>query len=137
MDSIARERKRAVLFFDSSPSLLPLKRALRERGLLLFECRTPAELLFAARELPVALILIDLLVPGEPSGYDLCRRLRSEPRVASAAVYLFCDHPLPIQVTQGYAYDLGADRLIVPPIDPVYLARQISLAVRIKEKNSP
>ncbi|MBI3802737.1 MAG: hypothetical protein HY282_03130 [Nitrospirae bacterium] len=130
-------RNRTILFFDSSPTLLPLKRELRRSNLLIYECRAPAEVLFAAHRLPIGLILIDLLVPGEPSGYDLCKRLREDYRIASTAIFLFCEHPLPIQVTRSYSYDLGADRLVFPPIDPVYLASQISLILQTDERALP
>lgn len=125
-----KQRKSALLFFESSPNLLPIKGELRRRGFLIFECRTPAEAHFAAAWFPISLILIDLLIPGEPSGYEVCRQLRENRRMGSIPVFLFCDHPLPVQVTQSYFHDLMADRLILPPLDPAYIARQIDLTLQ-------
>lgn len=126
-------RTPSLLFFDSSPHLLPIKGELRRRGFLLFECRTPAEVRFAAAWFPISLILIDLLVPGEPSGYEICRQLKGNREAGSIPIFLFCDHPLPVQVTQSYFYELNAERLILPPFDPVYIARQIGLTLRRRE----
>lgn len=131
-----KRQERSLLFFESSPNLLPIKRELRRRGFLIFECRTPAEVYFAVAWFPVSLILIDLLIPGEPSGYEVCRQLREDRRMESIPVFLFCDHPLPVQVTQSYFHDLKADRLILPPLDPVYIARQIDLTLQHHEDPS-
>lgn len=121
---------RSLLFFESSPNLLPIKGELRRRGFLIFECRTSAEVRFAVARFPINLILIDLLVPGEPSGYEMCRQLREERRMDAIPIFLFCDHPLPVQVTQSYFHELKAERLILPPLDPIYIARQIGLTLR-------
>jgi PleD family two-component response regulator len=129
-----KQRKSALLFFESSPNLLPIKGELRRRGFLIFECRTPAEVHFAATWFPISLILIDLLIPGEPSGYEVCRQLREDHRMGSIPLFLFCDHPLPVQVTQSYFHDLMADRLILPPLDPAYIAQQIDLTLQRREK---
>lgn len=125
-----KRHERALLFFESSPNLLPIKGELRKRGFLIFECRTPAEVYFAVAWFPISLILIDLLIPGEPNGYEVCRQLREGRRIGSIPVFLFCDHPLPVQVTQSYFHELKPERLILPPLDPVYIARQIDLTLR-------
>lgn len=131
-----KRHERSLLFFESSPNLLPIKGELRSRGFLIFECRTPAEVYFAVAWFPINLILIDLLIPGEPSGYEVCRQLREDRRIGSVPVFLFCDHPLPVQVTRSYCYELKADRLILPPLDPVYIARQIDLTLRRRDDPS-
>jgi len=138
MDGIRTPRReKSLLFFESSPNLLPIKRELRRRGFLIFECRTPAEVYFAIARFPISLILIDLLIPGEPSGYEICKQLREDRRIETIPVFLFCDHPLPVQVTQNYFHDLKADRLILPPLDPITIARQIDLTLRNREDPSP
>lgn len=91
---------------------------------------------FAVAWLPINLILIDLLIPGEPSGYETCRQLREERKVEAIPVFLFCDHPLPVQVAQSYFHELKAERLILPPLDPVYIARQIGLTLQRREDPS-
>jgi|GEM_PF-3740692 len=126
-------RAHALLFFESSPNLLPIKGELRRRGFLIFECRTSAEVRFAAARFPIHLILIDLLIPAEPSGYEVCKQLREAQPIP---IFLFCDHPLPAQVTQGYFHELKAEQLILPPLDPVYIARQIDLTLRRREAPS-
>jgi DNA-binding response OmpR family regulator len=128
-----KHHERSLLFFESSPNLLPIKGELRKRGFLIFECRTSAEVQFAIVWFPIDLILIDLLIPGEPSGYEVCRQLREGRQIESIPVFLFCDHPLPVQVTQSYSYELKAERLLLPPLDPVYIARQIDVSLRRRE----
>lgn len=129
-----KRQARSLLFFESSPNLLPIKGELRRRGFLIFECRTSAEVRFAVAHFPINLILIDLLIPGEPNGYEICRQLREDRRIASIPIFLFCDHPLPVQVTQSYFHELKAERFILPPLDPVYIARQIDLTLRRREE---
>lgn len=128
-----KRQERSLLFFESSPNLLPIKGELRRRGFLIFECRTPVEVHFAVAWFPISLILIDLLIPGEPSGLEIYRQLREDRRLGSIPVFLFCDHPLPVQVTQNYFHDLMAERLILPPLDPVYIAGQIDLTLQRRE----
>ncbi len=122
-----------LLFFETSPNLLPIKWDLRRRGFLIFECRTSAEVRFAAARFPISLILIDLLIPGEPGGYEICKELREDQQRRTIPIFLFCDHPLPVQVTRSYFHDLKAERLILPPLDPAYIARQIDLILQRHE----
>ncbi len=138
MDGTRIERGvRSLLFFESSPDLLPIKGELRKRGFLIFECRTSSEVRFAVARFPISLILIDLLIPGEPSGYEICRQLREDRQTGSIPIFLFCDHPLPVQVTQSYFHELKVERLILPPLDPVYIAQQIDLTLQRHEDPPP
>lgn len=133
----SEHREQSLLFFESSPNLLPTKGELRRRGFLVFECRTSAEVRFAVARFPISLILVDLLIPGEPSGYEICRQLREDRQVGSIPIFLFCDLPLPARVTQNYFHELKAARLILPPLDPMEIARQIGFTLQRREAPPP
>ncbi|HEY5600102.1 MAG TPA: response regulator [Candidatus Manganitrophaceae bacterium] len=126
MDRFAKDlRTRLLLFVDKAPALLPLKRRLRRRNLIILECPEAEKALSAVPRFEFDLILIDLLLPGDFSGYDLCRRLKENDLTRAVPIFLFCDHPLPFEVTRSYTFELKAQRLIIPPFDPETIDRQI------------
>ena len=93
------------------------------------ECHSAEEARREIERFRFDLIFIDLLIPGEPSGYDLCKALKEDERTKEIPIFLFCDHRLPPQVVFGYFSELKAQRFIVPPFDPVKLCDQIRFGV--------
>lgn len=124
-DSPGHARTPFILFVGGAPILLPLKEKLREKNLTVFQCNNAEEALYAIEKFQFGLILIDLLVPGGFSGYDLCRKFKESERTEETPIVLLCDHPLPMEVTFGYSFDLKAERLMLPPFDLEDISRQI------------
>jgi CheY-like chemotaxis protein len=68
------------------------------------------------------LVLSDVLMP-EISGYDLCRRIKTEPRTRSIPVVLLTFLTDPMDVLRGL--ESGADNFLTKPYDPRYLIHRI------------
>jgi diguanylate cyclase (GGDEF)-like protein len=77
--------------------------------------------LAAAQERPPNLVLADVMMPNM-DGFELTRRLRQDPRTATASVIMLTARGLSADKLEGFA--LGADDYIVKPFDtPELLAR--------------
>ena len=68
------------------------------------------------------LILTDVVMPGM-TGYDLCRRLKTDPATKSIPVVLLTQLNGPLDIMQGL--ESGADNFITKPVDADYLVRRI------------
>jgi signal transduction histidine kinase len=81
------------------------------------------------------LVLTDIVMPGM-TGYELCRRIKSEPRGASVPVILLSSLSDPKDLLEGL--DCGADNFIPKPFDPDYLVERVRsvLANRQVRENS-
>jgi len=79
------------------------------------------------RERP-ALVLLDVSMPGELSGLEVCRRIRSDDELRGVRVMLLTARAREQDVQAGYA--AGADDYLVKPFTPVELARRIEGLLR-------
>src|SRR5262249_7583348 len=71
---------------------------------------------------PFDLVLSDIVMPGL-SGYDLCRRLKTDPRTQAVPVVLLTVLTDPLDVLQGL--ECGADNFLTKPCDPDFLVRRL------------
>ena len=71
----------------------------------------------AERYLP-QVVLLDVMLPGL-DGYDICRRLRAMPGMASARITMVTAKAMPSERARGF--DAGADAHITKPFDDVEL----------------
>jgi len=79
------------------------------------------------RERP-GLVLLDVSMPGELSGLEVCRRIRSDEQLRGVRVMLLTARAREQDVQAGYA--AGADDYLVKPFTPVELARRIEGLLR-------
>ena len=89
---------------------------LRLEGLKVVTARDGAEALDKALELQPDLVLLDVLMPVI-DGYDVCARLRADPRGAGVPVILLTAN-LPVAADHQRAREVGADDFVVKPFDP-------------------
>lgn len=82
---------------------------------------------FVAGEMVMAehpdLVLLDLYLPGI-DGFEVCRRIKSDPRTRGAAVIAMTAHPSP--ETEKTILDAGAAAYMAKPIDADKLCRLVS-----------
>jgi DNA-binding response OmpR family regulator len=83
---------------------------------------TGADALEACRERVPDLVLLDVSLPGELSGLEVCRRLRADGRMAGLPVMLLTARARSEDVEAGYA--AGADDYLVKPFNPGELIRR-------------
>ena len=127
---------RSLLFIESAPILLPLKKTLRRRDLFIFECQTAEKGLQVLRYLRFDFILIDLFIPGPVSGYDFCKKLKEDSRTKDIPLFLYSNQPLAEEIARSYFFELKADRLIFPPFEPAHLYQQICFTLESGQKET-
>jgi DNA-binding response OmpR family regulator len=83
---------------------------------------TGADAMEECRERVPDLVLLDISLPGELSGLEVCRRLRADSRLAGLPVMLLTARARSEDVEAGYA--AGADDYLVKPFNPGELIRR-------------
>src|SRR5688572_28724411 len=115
-----------LLLVDDDPDSL----ALAKMNLAGYEIRTAAdgeEALETAIADPPDLILLDVMLP-KTDGFEVWRRLRSNPRTANVPVILVTARTLALDSLVGLT--AGADDYSINPYDPVELVARVRTALR-------
>jgi diguanylate cyclase (GGDEF)-like protein len=116
-----------ILVADGDPELLgAIEAALRTEGHEVVTATTGWETLRVAREQLPWLIIVDATMP-DVSGYEICRRLRSDWHFAARSIILLASES-PKQRSLGLA--AGADDFVLKPLDLVELADRVRLTQR-------
>jgi diguanylate cyclase (GGDEF)-like protein len=116
-----------ILVADEDPDLAhEMEEALRSQGHEVVTARTGEEVLRLARDHQPQLVILDLAIPGL-SAYEVCRRLRSDWRLAEHGLFILTSESLSGQK----AIALGAiDDFILKPFHRRELAARARLALR-------
>lgn len=114
-----------VLAVDDQVDLRRLMRlTLEAEGHEVFEAGTGSEALeVAAREAPDVVVL-DVLMPGELHGFEVCRRLKADARLSGARVILVSERLQPVDVDSGR--QAGADYCLAKPFSPLKLTELVA-----------
>jgi signal transduction histidine kinase len=107
-------------------------RVLKQAGYRVQEAGTGEEALAAAAG--VDLVILDVKLPGM-SGFEVCRRLKGDPALASVPV---------LNLTSAYgsgehwatALDAGADAYLTHPVEPVVLVATVRSLLRTRDAES-
>lgn len=75
----------------------------------------------------VAVVLLDVDMPGL-DGYEVCRRLRAEPRFATVPIVMVTGHEDAAAI--GRAFDVGATDFISKPVNWALLPRRLDYILR-------
>lgn len=131
-DPAAASRDHVLIVEDSLTQAVQLRFVLEEHGFAVRHARHGAEALafLAADPLPFA-VVSDVNMPGM-DGYELCRRLRTEPRLAGLAVILLTSLSDTSDVLR--ALECGADYFFTKPLDENLLVPRLR---RIRDNPSP
>lgn len=119
----ARQPQKTVMIVDDDLVFLATLQALLEPWP--FQLRThtaAAEFWIALQQTPPDLVVLDIEMPGT-SGLDLCQVLRSDPQWQSLPILFLTQHGDP--ETQRQAYAMGADDLLIKPVEAEQLAERI------------
>jgi signal transduction histidine kinase len=103
---------------------------LRRAGFIVREAATGAEALSIAVAERPCVVLLDVNLP-DMSGFEVCRRLRHEPRTARTPVL----HVSATYVTDSYkvtGLEGGADAYLTEPVDPPVLVATIHALLRMR-----
>ncbi len=85
------------------------------------------EALEDATRLQPDLVLLDMMMPGI-DGYEVTKRLRHDPRTATASIIMLTARALPADKVLGLT--AGCDDYIVKPFDPSELVARVQSALR-------
>jgi diguanylate cyclase (GGDEF)-like protein len=119
-----------ILLIDDSPQIAPLLRAwLSAEGVELVAAGDGEAGLRLAREVAPHVVLLDVDMPGL-DGFETCRRLKSDPATAGAAVLFVSGASSSADKVRGL--ELGAVDYVTKPFDPVELRARIRAAIRTK-----
>jgi DNA-binding response OmpR family regulator len=84
--------------------------------------------LTACRETHPDVVLLDVSMPGELTGLEVCRRIRADEDLGGVRVMLLTARAREEDVNSGYA--AGADDYLVKPFTPRELTRRIEELLR-------
>ncbi len=73
-------------------------------------------------------VLLDVSMPGEMTGLEVCRRIRADETLQQVRVMLLTARAREQDVSAGYA--AGADDYLVKPFNPAELTRRIEDLLR-------
>jgi len=122
MDALDFTKKATILVVDDTPDdLAVMSDLLKHRHMVKLARSGEAALRIAGSDSPPDLILLDIMMPGL-DGYEVCRRLKRDPRTANIPVIFLTARAEVDDETKGLA--LGAVDYIIKPISPpVVMAR--------------
>ena len=72
---------------------------------------------------PPNLVLLDLNLPGQYDGFEVCRRLRADPQTANVPVVIIS--ALDDQESRNRATEAGATSYYTKPFSPIALLKEI------------
>ncbi|HLF29082.1 MAG TPA: response regulator [Anaerolineae bacterium] len=124
-----------ILIIDDDPDALTLiGLTLERRGYTVLKAAGGTEALLLIESDPPDLILLDLMMP-HMDGYEVCRRLKSNPRLTDIPVVMLTAKAQMASQVEGYR--VGADDYVTKPVHPDELASHIqSVLERARERKS-
>ena len=108
------DKPHVLLVDDSEQNRYVVARHLQHAGLAVQECATGADALKMARQKP-DMIILDVKLP-DISGYEVCRRLKSDSATASIPV-LQISAAFTDKDSRAKALEAGADGYLTHPVD--------------------
>lgn len=116
-------KQRILLVDDDADALAMLRLILQRRGYEVMTAQSGMQALSSlAHELPDVVIL-DIMMP-QMDGYQVCRRIKTDPRTAHLPVALFSAKSQPVDQMEGFR--AGADDFIEKPVHPDTLIERIN-----------
>ena len=118
---------RRILIVEDQPELRQLIRLTLEVGQFEIHEASNGEIgLQMARAVDPDVVLLDIMMPGQVDGYQVCESIRADPRLSDKAVILLTARGQAEDMTLGIA--AGADAYIVKPFSPLELIAKVEEA---------
>ena len=122
--------KKRILLVDDEPSVLKVTKArLEHEGYeVLVAVDGKAALQRAAEELPIHVVLLDIMLP-KLKGYEVCRALKRQPATSHIPVIVFTGSESQIQQLGDRCIEVGATDWIKKPFTSAELMAKIHRAL--------
>jgi two-component system phosphate regulon response regulator PhoB len=121
-----------ILIVDDEPDLLELTRVnLSGAGLVVDTAESGTEAFEKLRRSPPDLLILDLLLP-DLSGTEICRRVRSDPRLSAMPIIMLTARSEEIDRVVGF--ELGADDYVTKPFSPRELVLRVQAVLRRRDR---
>jgi PAS domain S-box-containing protein len=125
---LPNDKPRVLIVDDEARGRELLEGLLMQQGYELAFARNGAEALATASDLLPDLILLDIMMPDQ-DGFEVCRRLRSDPRLAEVPVIMVTALDDPDSRLRGF--EAGADDFLNKPIDRAELRSRVRTITRL------
>jgi len=129
IDEERSSRRRILVIDDQEPTRYVFRRILTNAGFDVEEAATGASGMTRAASQP-DLIICDVNLP-DMLGYDVCRRLKSNPLTGSIPV-LQISASFISDESKVQALDGGADSYLTQPVEPTVLIAQVNALLRLR-----
>ena len=113
-----------ILVVEDQDSIRRMIEALvQARGYQVTAVASGAKAIDVAATEPPDLVLLDLMLPGQYDGFDVCRRLRSDPSTRKVPVVIIS--ALDDDASREKAAQAGATAYYTKPFSPIALLKEI------------
>src|SRR5690349_14878607 len=117
----------ALIADDEQLGRVLLIESVAEVGLQSLDFDNGTDACAAALANDVAIVLLDVDMPGM-NGYEVCRRLRAEPRFARIPIVMVTGHEDSVAITR--AFEAGATDFVSKPVNWSLLPRRLEYILR-------
>jgi len=112
-----------ILIVDDEPNIVTaLEFLLEKRGYAVEVAANGEEALAQVEAFKPDLVLLDVMMP-KVSGYDVCQRMRAEPRWQGMKIIMLSAKGREVEVSKGMS--LGADLYVTKPFSSIELVATI------------
>ncbi|MCA9626581.1 MAG: response regulator [Myxococcales bacterium] len=113
-----------ILVVEDQDSIRKMIEALvRARGYEVVAVPNGAKGIDVATTEPPDIVLLDLMLPGQYDGFEVCRRLRANPTTKKVPVVIIS--ALDDKESRGKASEAGATAYYTKPFSPIALLKEI------------
>jgi CheY-like chemotaxis protein len=113
-----------ILVVEDQDSIRRMIEALvQARGYKVTAASSGAKALDVAMTEPPDLVLLDLMMPGQFDGFEVCRRLRADP--TTRAIPIIVITAMDDDAARSRATEAGANAFYTKPFSPIALLKEI------------
>jgi CheY-like chemotaxis protein len=116
-----------VLIVDDQDTIRKMLRLTLSGRYELFEAAEASEAWETLRRVRPQAIILDIMMPGEMDGYQLCEKLKADLELRSTHVVMVTARGQEADRQKGMA--MGADAYFIKPFSPLALARHLEEAL--------